>query len=95
MVKDYRQLWDGALNATAEAESVSTVLEILADKEGRTFISSLDSKYAELCIEYLDQVSSNLQLPFPPPQATSSGSRTAQPQNRREAQFIRRIEETG
>ena len=56
---------------------VQTLAEILADKEGGVFISRLDSKDAELCIEILDCVSHHLYMPPSPPQMVSSGHRGA------------------
>ena len=65
MVKDYRRLWKDVTNTIDEARAVRTLADILADKEGRTFISRLEHKDAELCIEILDRVSHDLHLlPF-------------------------------
>jgi hypothetical protein len=64
MDKDYRQLWKDVTSATDEANAVRTMAEILTDWEGRTFISRLERKEAELCIEILDHVSCDLHL-FP------------------------------
>ena len=58
MTKDYQQIWkDITNNPNDEAKAIRTLAEILTDKEGRDFISHLDRKDAELCIEILDQVS--------------------------------------
>ena len=57
MAKDYRRLWKGATSTSDEGEAVRTLAEILLDKEGRTFISSLKRKDAQLCMEILDSVS--------------------------------------
>jgi len=95
MTKDHQRLWKGVANATDKAQAVQILADILADHEGRAFISRLDSKDAEPCIEILDDVSHGLRLPHsPPPQAVSSGYYNAQPQVRREAGFLRHIEET-
>ena len=69
MAKDYGQLWKDVTHAIDEVQAVQTLAEILADKEGGTFISRLDNKDAELCIEILDCVSRDLYMPF----ATSDG----------------------
>jgi len=65
MAKNYGELWKGVTSATNAAQAVRTLGEILADKEGRTFISRLGSKDAELCIEILDDVSHESYFPFP------------------------------
>ena len=67
MVKDHQQLWeDITTSRTAyEAKAVPTLIEILADKEGRDFISRLERKDAESCIEILGHVSCNLHSPPP------------------------------
>jgi len=65
--KDYRRLWNGIAGATDKARSLA---EILADKEGRAFISRLDERDAELCIEILGDVSYSLHLPFFLPQTS-------------------------
>lgn len=64
MAKDYEQLWKGATGVVDKVRAVQTLGEILADPEGRVFVSRLDGKGAELCIEILDQVSRDLYLPF-------------------------------
>lgn len=62
MAKGYQQLWKDVTSATDEAKAVRTLAGILADKEGRTFISCLERGDAELCIEILDRVSCNRRL---------------------------------
>ena len=57
MTKDYQQLWKHVTSATDEAKATRTLAEILADQEGRAFISRLERKDAELCIDILDRVS--------------------------------------
>ena len=64
MVKDYQRLWRDVTSANNETQAVRSLAEILIDKEGRGFISSLKRKDAELCIEVLDRVSCDLHLPF-------------------------------
>jgi len=95
MTKDPQRLWEGVTNATDGVQAVQTLTGILADKKGRVFISRLGSKDAELCVEILDDVSHNLHSPHSPqPQTVSSGYHNAQPQTRREADFLRHVEET-
>ena len=56
MAKNYQRLWKEVTSTTDEAKAVRTLAEILAEKEGRTFISRLERRDAELCIEILDHV---------------------------------------
>jgi hypothetical protein len=96
MSKDYGRLWKSVTNTTDEGKAVRILAEILLDKEGRVFISNLEHKEAELCIEILDHVSSDV---HPPPSSAislmiSPGHRRAQPQIRRETGFLRHVEET-
>ena len=65
MAKNYQQLWGGVTGAEDEAGAVRTLAEILTDKEGRVFISRLERKDVELCIELLDHVSRDLYPPRP------------------------------
>jgi hypothetical protein len=52
-------------DATDEFKAVRTLAKILVDREGRTFISRLERKEAELCIETLGHVGRDLRLlPF-------------------------------
>ena len=55
--KDYQQLWKEVTSATEEAKSIRILATILADKEGGTFVTQLERKDIELCIEILDRVS--------------------------------------
>jgi len=81
MAQDYQHLWKGVTNTTNEAQAVWTLAKILADKEGRAFISRLHKKAVELCVEILDNVSRDLHLPHSaPPQTALSGSYKAWPQ---------------
>ena len=57
MAKDFRRLWKDATNTIDQAKAVRILADILVDKEGRVFISRLERKDAELCIEILDYVS--------------------------------------
>ena len=56
MAKDFRRLWKDVTNTIDEPKAVRVLADILADKEGRSFISRLEHKDAELCIEILDHV---------------------------------------
>jgi len=95
MTSDPQRLWKDVTNATDEVQAVQTLAGILADKKGRVFISRLGSKDAELCVEILDDVRHNLYSPHsPPPQTVSAGYYNAHPQTRREAGFLRHVEET-
>ena len=62
MAKDYQRLWKDVTSVTDGSKAVRTLAGILVDKEGRAFISRLERKEAELCIEILDHVSCNLHL---------------------------------
>jgi hypothetical protein len=62
MAKDYKRLWAHVTGTTDESEAVRTLTEILADRDGRVFISRLERKEAELCIDILDHVSRDLDL---------------------------------
>jgi hypothetical protein len=62
MTKDYQRLWKDVTRITDEGKAVRTLAEILVDKEGRVFLSRLERKDAELCIEILDHVSRDLHL---------------------------------
>ena len=64
MAKDYKRLWKDIGNTADEGKVVRILSEILADKEGRRYISNLELKHAGLCIEILDGVSRDLHL-FP------------------------------
>ena len=93
MTKDYRRLWKSAASTIDEAKAVRTLAEILVDKEGRAFLSRLERKDAELCIEILDHVSRDLRLLVSPSQAGPPGHRGAQPQIYREAGFFHYVDE--
>jgi len=95
MATDYQQLWGRVTTTTSEAQNVRALAGIVADKEGRVFISRLDSKEAVSCIDILDNVSRNLRFSLsPPPQALSSGHCRMQHRTSREAGILRHIEET-
>ena len=61
--KDYQQLWKDVTNTSDEGKAVRALAEIVLDEEGMTFISHLEPKDAELCIEILDHVSRDPHLP--------------------------------
>jgi len=64
----------GQIRMIGKAESTRILAEILANREGRNFISSLTRKDAELCIEVLTHVSRDLYtLPPSPSQMVSLG----------------------
>lgn len=54
---DMQKLLAEAISKPDKAESVVAFARILATEDGRDFISRLDRKDAELCIEILDYVS--------------------------------------
>ena len=62
MANDYGRLWKDVTNTTDESKAVRILAKILADKEGRAFISRLKRRDAELCIEILDSVSCDAHL---------------------------------
>ena len=65
MAKDYQRLWKDVTSTHDEGQVIRTLAKILADREGRNFISNSLRKDAELCIELLDRVSRALhQHPF-------------------------------
>jgi len=95
MAKDYRQLWEVAAGANNEAQAVQTLSNILADEEGRAFISGLDSERAESCVKILDNVSRDTYPPHLPPLHTVSlGCCRARPQTCREAGLLHYLEKT-
>jgi hypothetical protein len=65
MTKDHQRLWEHVTNTTNESEAVRALAGILADREGRAFISRLERDEAELCIDILDHVSRDPCLPLP------------------------------
>ena len=73
--RQHVELWEGVTGASDEGKAVRTLVEILLDKEGRTFISNLAHKDAELCIEILDLVSPDPCFCFPlsPSQVSRQG----------------------
>jgi len=95
MANDYQRLWEVATNATDPALAIRSLAEILADKDGRAFVSRLDSGDAELCVEILADVSHDPHPPYSQPQTVSLGHPRTYPQTRRETSFLRPAEETG
>ena len=59
MARDFERMWKDIASPNDEARAVRALAEILTEKEGRTFISSLERDDAEVCIDVLDNVSSN------------------------------------
>lgn len=57
MFEDYQQLLVDATSAADKTESVRILAKILAGEDGRDFVSRLDLKDGEMCIEILDHVS--------------------------------------
>ena len=62
MAKDYQRLWKDTTGITDEAKAVRALAAILADKEGRAFISQLDQKDIQLCIGILYYVGGDFLL---------------------------------
>jgi len=60
MAQDYQDLWTHVTNTDDEAQAAQILAKILADKEGRDFISRLDKENVESCIKILDNVSHDL-----------------------------------
>ena len=69
MVKNYWGLWEGVASTSDEGKAVRTLTQILVDREGSAFISSLELGDAELCIGILYHVSlsSICRIRFPLP----------------------------
>ena len=49
-------------NAIDEVQAIQTLAEILTDMDGKAFIARLDSKDADLCVDILGNVSSDIHL---------------------------------
>ena len=94
MSKDYGRLWNKAIKANNESDTIRILLEILSDKEGRIFITNLEDKEdAKWCIEVLDYVSRNLHPPhLPPSQMILPGHCRGQAQIRGKASFFACVE---
>jgi hypothetical protein len=60
MANDFQRLWKNVINSADEDMAIRALAGILVDKEGRAFVSSLDRKSAEHCIDVLDRVSPDL-----------------------------------
>ena len=68
MAIDYQQMWNDAVCTRDKAKAIQTLSGVLVEKEGRVFISRLDTQNAELCVEILDDVSRrDLHSPHSPP----------------------------
>lgn len=57
MSEDYQLLLVKATTATNRTESIGILAKILANDSGKNFVSHLDRKDGESCIEILDHVS--------------------------------------
>ena len=57
MAKDFQGLWKDVTGAEDEAAAIRALAEILVEKDGRAFVSRLELKYTEFCIDVLDRVS--------------------------------------
>ena len=62
MTEDYQRLWKDAISTNDEAKCVQILANILVNREGRTFVSSLGREEAGWCIEILDRASRDLGL---------------------------------
>ena len=69
MAKNFQKLWQDLTSLTDETMAIRALANILVDREGRAFVSSLDRTSAEYCIDILDRVSSD---PRPSPFPSSS-----------------------
>ena len=96
MAKYYQRLWKEVTIIGGGDNAFRILVEILLDKEGRSFVSNLAREDAELCIELLDRVSPSpcFCSSLSPSQMVSSGPRKVQPQNHRETGFLCHFEET-
>lgn len=64
-MENYQRLWNDVANSPDEDGAVPILGEILADGEGRDFISRFGPKQADICTKILDHVSCELRLlPF-------------------------------
>ena len=73
MANEYQRLWMDVANPTDEAQAIRSLAEILSNKEGKIFISRLDRKDAELCVEILGDVGPDLHSPCSQPQPVHQG----------------------
>ena len=90
----YQQLWNDVANNPNDPEAVWTLTKILADEKGRDFVLDLEREEAILCMELSDRVSCDPHLPLRVAASyCSSGHDKTQPQIRREAGFLRHVEE--
>ena len=95
MAQDYQHLWKTVASATDETQAAQTLAKILADKQGRAFISRLERNDVELCVEILDMVSRDARLHHSSlSQTISSGSYEAKPQPHRQTVLHHHLEET-
>jgi hypothetical protein len=89
MAKDFQQPWKNVTSANDEASAVRVLAGILTEKEGRAFVSRLERKDAEFCIEILDRVSWDSRLhPSLSPQMDCSEPRRKLSEKHRETGFL-------
>ena len=94
MAKDFQGLWKDVTGAEDEAAAIRALAEILVEKDGRAFVSRLEHKYTDFCIDVLDRVSyySRIQPPLTS-QTIWPGHRNTRSQNHRETGFLCYTEE--
>jgi len=63
MTEHYQQIWTGITNAIEETQAIQALAGVVVEKEGRGFISRLDSKDAVSCVRILDRVSNGSNSP--------------------------------
>ena len=89
MAKDFQRLWKDVTGAEDEAAAVRALAEILVQKDGRAFVSRLENKYTDFCIDLLDRVSHDLHTQPPlTPRIVWPGYRNTRSQNPRETGFL-------
>ena len=57
MTANCQRQWRDVTNAKSETKAIQILAEVLADKQGKSFVLNLEPKDAELCIEILDRAS--------------------------------------
>lgn len=60
---EFARLWAQVVHSTSVSDSVRILAQVLVQRDGRTFISHLKPKDAELCIELLGHVSHGFHYP--------------------------------
>jgi len=64
MTEYYPQIWTGIANETEEMQAIQALAGVVAEKDGRVFISRLDGKDAVSCVRILYQVRNNSNSSF-------------------------------